>query len=249
MMTAELTTSEAELSGDLTPIDLNELKRYAPAESGGGSYTTPPPGAYKVRLPNSLPEASFEVKTAASGVRYLQITLDNQLKGDDAEGLVIVDGPFAGQSARYVRISTLMQTAKRWNNGAMESVLDAEGNERRFSDAIDLLANAGVSEVPQSVEGWKAALRALEGVTLPHTVYLGWEGSAKGEKENGYPRRVRQNEFKRTDGSFESFLTLTAQTPFEDKRKGRAFTVNPGETYRVYPNLKVGRRGFAPKSN
>lgn len=231
---------------ELTPIDTDTLTRdYAENNQTAVSYRTPAPGSYTLRLPTNLSDDAFVVRsTKDGGRRYLEIRLDN-----GSEGLTIVGGEFDGLQARYLRVTTLMQKATKFNkaSGSSEVITDAEGHEKSFSDAIDLLKNFGITEVPQTKDEWMAAIRALEGRETPSKVYLSWEGKARGTMVEGWPKRLYAAAFKDSTGSYQPFIELTAQVQFAQKRRGETVTVQPGDSYRVYPNLCLGRRGFAVK--
>jgi hypothetical protein len=236
---------------DLAAIDPND-GTYAPfEEASAGSSTSricPQPGSYKVRLPNSLPDACFSEK---SGV--LTVTLDNLAKGPEAEGLIIVEdklgGTHVGYSARYNRITTKMQTVKDFKTGA--PAVNAEGNALRFNNVWDMLRLLGETSYPEGKQAWIDAIRKYEGETIPAFIYMKWEGKALGELENGYPRRVKQGEFLVKDSNPKVYANakLVAVNTFEgwDREAGRKRQFNIGETYEVEPRLVLNFRAFEPQ--
>jgi len=222
-------------------------EHYADAASdlGGsdGAKTTPPPGRYILRLPETLLDDCFVTRTSGDGTQtYLRITLDN-----GTEGLVITEGTHQDRQARYIRISTQLLPAMRWDAEAQEMVpiLNEDGSQKYYSEGADLVKSFGLP-VPSSKSGWMLACQGLVGQIIPHPVYLTWEGRAPGTLDaNGYARRVYAREFKTTAGGYAPYIELTADVAFERKSRGQVFPVNPGDTYRVYPNLALGRRALA----
>lgn len=252
----QLDTNPVDL--DLDPIDTEALTEdYA---AGATPSKRPVPGAYTLQLPSEFPDASFEIRTR-SGQKVLQITLDNQKKGDEGQGLTILDGPYAGAQARYIRITTAVQNVYQWNESAGRSEIvmnPATGRPKVFIDALDLLRRFDPNApTPATVDEWKTAIRALAGQTIPDTVYLTWEGAAKGIKVlgrdgNSYPKRIYAREFRASGRGktavYNPFIDLTAEVSFEEKQKdGSKKQILIGESFRVFPNLVLGKRALAPR--
>lgn len=171
----------------------------------------PAPAAYTVRFP----------ETFESGVRK---TKDGRVYWEATLTLTLVDADeqVNGYEARYIRVNTLVKTA----------------DNRRFSDAADVLLNYGTGERPalnfgadvegdqakQAAQEWEEAFRRLAGQDSPHKVFLTWEGYDKKTKE-----RLRSKAFGR--GATRTKVLLRTDP-------------NTGEEYPVYANLVLGFRGF-----
>lgn len=225
-------------------------KHYAKAQEGGGS--TPEPGNYRLRLPEKLPaDTAFKCKTAKDGRLYLSITLDNSQGTKEAggEGMTIIAGPHQGRSVRFQRINTLLKPAVRYDREKQTSVpiLDDDGSPATYSDAYDLLKKFDPNaELPNTEREWIDAIAQHAGKEIPGTVRLEWEGRCEGNKDGEYPVRLRTKDFKEGK-ALKPYVEQVAEVQFTQKRKGQDFTVDPGDTYRVYPNLTLGFRAFASR--
>jgi hypothetical protein len=233
--------------------DFEDLAKHYSEGATEGQSKTPPPGLYSLRLPASIGETNFKVFPAKNGkAPWLQFTMDNGLRGEEAEGLAIVDGPYAGNQVRFARASTILQDVSRWDNNERKfvPVLTNEGVVRQYSDAMDILRNFGTpfAEMPTSFDEWKAALSALAGKTFPSKVKLMWKTTTKGQKNNGYDKTIYFKKEGGKNGKWVPYQDLVADFQFDQKTRDGIKVIQPGETYRVWANLSVDRQGFAPKS-
>lgn len=218
----------AVIDNDIEPLDPSFWQEYQEAAVETQSKL-PPDGAYKVRFPDELPEASFEVrKDKQTGKPYLEILLDNGQRGDAGQGLVITDGVYAGTAVRFIRVDTrLIQEFKR--DGA---AWKPTGKVLNASDAADVLQNFATGDRPSTTEEWKAAFRRLCGQETPSAVYFTWAGYDK--KAQGKAKYLKSKDFPSVNGVRRSYVERTDPAT--------------GEIYRVFANLRLGRRGFAPKA-
>jgi hypothetical protein len=202
----------------LTEIDPVDAAFYADYEVAATPKVLPPDGTYFVQMPDEMPDEAFTVKATKDGKRYLAVVLDP---------IKIVGSAFADTMVRFLRVSTLpiqeyVKSGTAWVPG---KVLNA-------SDAADVLQNFGTGDTPTTVEEWKSSFRRLCGQVSPHPFYLTWggydklaSGKAKYLRSKDFPKNgdVRSNSIERTNAA-------------------------TGETYKVYANLGLGRRGAAPKA-
>lgn len=203
---------------DLTEIDPVEASFYADYEQAAAPRQLPNDGAYTLKFPESISDDAFTVRATKEGKRYLEITLDP---------VTIVGGQFDGTVIRFLRVTNrpiveFVKTANGW----------APGRTLAATDANDVLNNFGSSAQPTTVEEWKSAFKSLAGQETPHPVYLVAGGYDK--KASGKAKYLKSKDFPTTP-------------------EGRASTIKrtdpaTGETYTVFANLQLGRRGAAPRA-
>jgi hypothetical protein len=213
-------TTMTENLNEIDSLDTAFWDDYT-AATAPAAKTIPTDGRYTVRMPDSIPDSAFEVKAGADGKRYLQVTLDPLTIVSDDEAV-------NGYTIRFARASTrpipnFVKDGEAWKAAG---TLNA-------SDAADLLLNFGSDARPVGVEDWKQAIKALAGRETPTPVYFAWGGYDK--TATGKAKYLRSKDFPTLgDGTRPNFIERTNEAT--------------GATYRVWANLQVGRRGFAPRS-
>lgn len=135
--------------------------------------------------------------------------------------VTITGGEHDGTAVRFFRVTNrpIVEFVKTANGWTPGRTLAA-------TDANDLLNNFGVSDQPTTVEEWKSAIKSLAGQVTPHTVYLVRAGYDK--KAQGKAKYLKSKDF----GTGTTVKRVDPAT---------------GETYTVFANLQLGRRGAAPR--
>lgn len=222
-----------QVSDELSPLDPSFFEDYQ--QAAADQNTLPPDGSYQVRLPEPIPDSAFQTrKDPTSGQVYLEISVD----------LTIVGGDHEGYNARFIRFTTQpIPEFKKQGSGWVKT-----GKVFNASDAADLLQNFdGASAAkPQTRAEWESAIKNLAGRTSPSPVYLTWASYDKSAQ--GKAKYLKSKDFPTVAGERKNFIERTAQQPFDMKIKGEVKRINPGDSYRVYANLRLGRRGFAVKA-
>jgi len=238
---------------DTNPLDDGMDELDAPDPSYFNDYVSgampgrfgknlPDPGAYRVTLPDDLPDECFNIFTRG-GKKFLEVTFEDGNGG----GLTLPDAN--NYNARFIRLTN--QPLAVW-----EDKVDDDGNkvygedgrpERVLAKTLnkdnltDLLRNLKSEATPRSMEEWKEAFRDVCGKTTEKPIYFTYEGKAKGNlNDRNYPIRLNIRSFR--DNKTKKILPyaeMTATHPFELKTKKGTRQIAPGDTYRVYPNLKV----------
>ena len=210
---------------DLSEIDALDPEFYRDYEDAKPvGRTLPPDGAYTVQMPETMPDDAFTVRQSKDGVRFLSITLDP---------LTLVGGEFDGTVVKFLRVTTLPMAEFKQEGSAW-----VKGRTLHASDAADVLQNFGTGDTPTNVEEFKQAFRRLCGLTSPHPFYLVWSGYDK------HGATSKEKYLKSKDFPLVTAADGTKTRPNFVERANPA----TGESYRVWANLSLGRRGAAPKA-